>query len=116
MIVTQLRVYHKFRLLLHFSTRAYLFSPDEESCYIFSTRNNCWCFYSKCYSLIPKQLLQVSVFDGFCLQSFHSILNASLCFFFIVSCLMFIFLSSREYWFSIIQKCSYCKVSEHGKK
>ena len=26
---------------LHFGTRAYLFSPDEGSCYIFSTRNNC---------------------------------------------------------------------------
>ena len=29
------------RLLLHFGTRAFLFLPDEGSCYIFSTRNNC---------------------------------------------------------------------------
>ena len=28
-------------LLLYFGTRAYLFSSDEGSCYIFSARNNC---------------------------------------------------------------------------
>ena len=28
-------------LLLYFGTCAYLFLPDEGSCYIFSTRNNC---------------------------------------------------------------------------
>ena len=28
-------------LMLHFGTRAYLFSPEEGSCYVFSTRNNC---------------------------------------------------------------------------
>ena len=26
---------------VHFGTRAYLFSPEEGSCYVFSTRNNC---------------------------------------------------------------------------
>ena len=29
------------RMLLHFGTRACLFSPDEGACYIFLTRNNC---------------------------------------------------------------------------
>ena len=28
-------------LLLHFGTCAYLFSPEEGSCYVFLTRNNC---------------------------------------------------------------------------
>ena len=28
-------------LLLHFGTRTYLYSPDEGSCYVFSTRNIC---------------------------------------------------------------------------
>ena len=28
-------------LLLHFGTCAYLFSPEEGSCYVFSTQNNC---------------------------------------------------------------------------
>ena len=33
---------HKCRtLLLYFGTRAYMFLPDEWSCSIFSTRNNC---------------------------------------------------------------------------
>ena len=35
-------------LLLHFGTRSYLFSPDERSCYVFSTQNNCF------YSIIKK--------------------------------------------------------------
>ena len=46
-------------LLLHFGTRAYLFSPEEGLCYVFSTRNNyyeflafCGCYYRKCYSII----------------------------------------------------------------
>ena len=33
-------------LLLHFGTRAYLFSSEEGSCYVFSTRNNCKFFAS----------------------------------------------------------------------
>ena len=32
------------KYMLLFGTRAYLFSPDEGSCYVFSTRNNCWKF------------------------------------------------------------------------
>ena len=40
-------------LLLHFRTRAYLFSPDEESCYIFLTRNNC-CEFLASYDVIFK--------------------------------------------------------------
>ena len=38
-------------LLLHFGTRAYLFSPDERSCYIFSTRNNS-CEFLASYGVI----------------------------------------------------------------
>ena len=50
---------HKFCRfeLLHFGTRAYLFTPDEGSFYAFSTRNNflrvssiSWCYFSKCSS------------------------------------------------------------------
>ena len=36
---------------LHFGTRAYLFSPDEGSCYIFSIRNNC-CEFLASYGVI----------------------------------------------------------------
>ena len=32
--------------LLHFDTRAYLFSPDKRSCHIFSTQNSCLDFIS----------------------------------------------------------------------
>ena len=38
-------------LLLHFSTRAYLFPPDKGSCYIFSTQNNC-CEFLASYGVI----------------------------------------------------------------
>ena len=31
----------KKRSNVHFGNRAYLFSPKEGSCYVFSTRNNC---------------------------------------------------------------------------
>ena len=37
-----------YTLLLHFGTRAYLFSPDEGSCYVFSTRNICCVFLADC--------------------------------------------------------------------
>ena len=38
-------------LLLHFGTRAYLFYPDEGSCYLFPTRNNC-CEFLASYVVI----------------------------------------------------------------
>ena len=38
-------------LLLHFGTRSYLFSPDEDSCSIFSPRNNC-CEFLASYDVI----------------------------------------------------------------
>ena len=42
-------------------TRAYLFSPDEGSCYVFFDPKqllpvSCilWCYFSKCYQIIPS--------------------------------------------------------------
>ena len=43
--------------LLHFTTRAYLFSPDEGSCCIFSTRNNC-CEFLASYGVIIQSVIQ----------------------------------------------------------
>ena len=54
-------------LLLHFGTRAYLFSPDEKSCYIFSTQNNC-CKFLAPYGVILQSdfhpYFKTSVCDG----------------------------------------------------
>ena len=44
-------------LLFYFGTRAYLFSPDEGSCYIFSTRNNC-CEFLASYGVISQSVIQ----------------------------------------------------------
>ena len=44
-------------LLLYFATRTYLFSPDEESWYVFSTRNNCSKFFSS-YKVIFQSDIQ----------------------------------------------------------
>ena len=44
-------------LLLHFGTRAYLFSPEEGSCYVFSTRNNC-CEFLAFYGVISQSVIQ----------------------------------------------------------
>ena len=44
-------------LLLHFGTRAYLFSPEEGSCYVFSTRNNC-CELLAFYGVITQSVIQ----------------------------------------------------------
>ena len=46
-----------FGLLLLFGTRAYLFSPDESSCCIFSTRNNC-CEFLAYYGFIVQGIIQ----------------------------------------------------------
>ena len=43
--------------LLLFGTRAYLFSPDEGSWYIFSTRNNCCEFFAS-YGVIIQSVAQ----------------------------------------------------------
>ena len=40
-------------LLLYFSTRAYLFSPEQGSCYTFLTRNNC-CKFLTSYVIIQR--------------------------------------------------------------
>ena len=47
-------------LLLYFDTRAYLFSLQEGSCYVFSTRNN-WCEFLVSYDVIFQSHIQ-SVF------------------------------------------------------
>ena len=44
-------------LLLHFGTRAYLFSPEERPCHIFSTRNNC-CEFLASYAVILQSYIQ----------------------------------------------------------
>ena len=44
-------------LLLHFGTRAYPFSPDVGSYYIFSTRNNC-CEFLASYDVIIQSVVQ----------------------------------------------------------
>ena len=44
-------------LLLHFGTLAYLFLPDEGSCYIFSTQNNC-CEFLAFYGVLLQSDIQ----------------------------------------------------------
>ena len=41
-------------LLLYFGSRAYLFSPEEGSCYVFTTRNNC-CEFLAFYGVIQSK-------------------------------------------------------------
>ena len=43
--------------VLYFGSRAYLFSPDEGSCYVFSTRNNCSEFVAS-YGIIIQSFIQ----------------------------------------------------------
>ena len=45
-------------LLLYFGTRAYLFSSDEGSCYVFCTRNNC-CVFLASYGVIILSVIQL---------------------------------------------------------
>ena len=44
-------------MLLHFSTHAYLFSPEKGSCYVFSTRNNC-CVFLAFYGVIFQSVIE----------------------------------------------------------
>ena len=44
-------------LLLHFGSRAYLFSAEEGSCYVFSTRNNS-CEFLAFYGVITQSVIQ----------------------------------------------------------
>ena len=55
---------------LHFGTRAYLFSPDEGSCYIFSTRNN-YCEFLACYSVNIKVIFNHTSKRQFVILLFH---------------------------------------------
>ena len=54
-------------LLLHFGTRACLFSPDKGSCYVFSTRNNCCEFLASdgvIFQSVIKPFLKTPVFGA----------------------------------------------------
>ena len=44
-------------LLLYFGTRTCLFSPDEGSCYVFSTRDNCCEFFAAYDAVILSAIL-----------------------------------------------------------
>ena len=44
-------------LLLHFDICAYLFSSEEGSCYVFSTRNNC-CKFLACDAVIFQSVIK----------------------------------------------------------
>ena len=44
-------------LLLYFGTRTYLFSPNEGSCYVFLTRNNC-CQFLAFYGTVIQSAIQ----------------------------------------------------------
>ena len=57
-------------LLSYFDNSAYLFSPDEGSCYILSTRNNC-CEILAHYGVIIRSFIQS--ISKYC--SFNNILN-----------------------------------------
>ena len=69
-------IYNKFKfwlciwfctLLLHFSTRAYLFSPDAGWCCVFSTRNNYFDFlasYGVTFQSVNKSLFKTPVFGA----------------------------------------------------
>ena len=53
--------------LLHFGTRAYLFSPKEGSCYVFSTRNNCCEFLATdgvIFQSVTKPFFKTPVFGA----------------------------------------------------
>ena len=54
-------------MLLHFRPRAYLFSPDEGSCYVFSNRNNCCEFLASSgvtfQSVIESFLQMVTLYE-----------------------------------------------------
>ena len=54
-------------LLLHFGTRAYLFSPEEGSCYVFSNRNNCCEFLASdgvIFQSVIKLFFKTTVFGA----------------------------------------------------
>ena len=44
-------------LLLHFGIRAYLFSPDKGSCYVFLTRHNC-CYFLASYGVFFQTFIK----------------------------------------------------------
>ena len=45
--------------LLHFGSHAHLFSPDERSCYVFSTQNNC-CDFLHLMVFLLKNVVQLN--------------------------------------------------------
>ena len=52
-------------LLFYFGTHAYLFSPEEWSCYIFTTRNNC-CQFLPSYGVIIQSVTQIFLKTSVC--------------------------------------------------
>ena len=52
-------------LLLNFATQAYLFSPDEGSCYVFPTRNNC-CEFLASNEVIIQRVIQLCMKEPDC--------------------------------------------------
>ena len=62
---------HFVMLLLHFSTCAYLFSPEKGSCSIFSTRNNC-CEFLAFYGVFTQRVIQPRINDFEKYSSFKS--------------------------------------------
>ena len=49
-------------LLLHFGTHAYMFLPDEGSCYVFLTRNS-WCEFLASYGVIILSVIQSIIYQ-----------------------------------------------------
>ena len=69
-------------LLLHFGTRAYLFSLYEGSCYRFSTRNNCWVFlasYGAIIQSVIQSFLKTAVCGASLLQSYSLVSWVQFC-------------------------------------
>ena len=61
-------------LLLYFGIRAYMFSPDEVSCYIFSTQNNC-CEFLASYGIIIQSIIQSLLKTAVCVASLSYIMS-----------------------------------------
>ena len=56
-IMRYIPIHYGYYIMHYFGTRAYLFSPEEGSCYVFSTRNNC-CEFLASYGIIIQSVIQ----------------------------------------------------------
>ena len=64
-------------LLLFYSTRAYLFSPGEGLCCMFSAQNNCYKFLALKGVYLHRvhySFMKVRIFGASCSQYIHSII------------------------------------------